>query len=138
MCDGSVNVKPHQTKRFKRQPRKEWKPIKKVWKPISKPVANSKPQWKPTGRHFSLFEKYPLTRIDSWLGSTDFYVSWIRDAQTMTGSSTSYNFVEKFIGTVRFGNDEYAAIVGYGDYKLGDTIISRVYYVEGLKHNLFQ
>ncbi|GKB29916.1 hypothetical protein Tco_0869317, partial [Tanacetum coccineum] len=42
---------------------KEWKPIKKVWKPISKPVANSKPQWKPTGRHFSLFEKYPLTRI---------------------------------------------------------------------------
>ncbi|GJS63735.1 hypothetical protein Tco_0678299 [Tanacetum coccineum] len=57
MCDGSVNVKPHQTKRFKRQP------IKRVWKPISKPVANSKPQWKPTGRHFSLFEKYPLTRI---------------------------------------------------------------------------
>ncbi|GKE63552.1 integrase, catalytic region, zinc finger, CCHC-type containing protein, partial [Tanacetum coccineum] len=47
------------------------------------------------------------------------------------------NFVEKFIGIVRFGNDEYAAIVGYGDYKLGDTIISRVYYVEGLKHNLF-
>ncbi|GJS27879.1 hypothetical protein Tco_0488499 [Tanacetum coccineum] len=63
MCDDSVNVKPHQTKRFKRQPKKEWKPIKRVWKPISKPVANSKPQWKPTGRHFSLFEKYPLTRI---------------------------------------------------------------------------
>ncbi|GKE43984.1 hypothetical protein Tco_1471268 [Tanacetum coccineum] len=63
MCDGSVNVKPHQTKHFKREPKKEWKPIKRVWKPISKPVANSKPQWKPTGRHFSLFEKYPLTRI---------------------------------------------------------------------------
>ncbi|GKA48900.1 retrovirus-related pol polyprotein from transposon TNT 1-94 [Tanacetum coccineum] len=75
MCDDSVNVKPHQTKRFKRQPKKEWKhiknvgkPIKRVWKPISKPVANSKPQWKPTGRHFSLFEKYPLTRI---MESTD-------------------------------------------------------------------
>ncbi|GKA15158.1 retrovirus-related pol polyprotein from transposon TNT 1-94 [Tanacetum coccineum] len=63
MCDDSVNVKPHQTKRRKHQPKKEWKPIKRVWKPISKPVANSKPQWKPTGRHFSLFEKYPLTRI---------------------------------------------------------------------------
>ncbi|GJQ92295.1 hypothetical protein Tco_0003434, partial [Tanacetum coccineum] len=63
MCDDSVNVKPHQTKRLKHQPKKEWKPIKRVWKPISKPVANSKPQWKPTGRHFSLFEKYPLTRI---------------------------------------------------------------------------
>ncbi|GJU24727.1 uncharacterized mitochondrial protein-like protein [Tanacetum coccineum] len=63
MCDDSVNVKPHQTKRLKRQPKKEWKPIKRVWKSISKPVASSKPQWKPTGRHFSLFEKYPLTRI---------------------------------------------------------------------------
>ncbi|GJZ84170.1 hypothetical protein Tco_0649509 [Tanacetum coccineum] len=70
MCDDSVQVKPHQTKRFTRKPKKEWKPIKnvgkpikRVWKPISKPVANSKPQWKPTGRHFSLFEKYPLTRI---------------------------------------------------------------------------
>ncbi|GJR46532.1 putative ribonuclease H-like domain-containing protein [Tanacetum coccineum] len=44
---------------------------------------------------------------------------------------------EKFIGTVRFGNDEMQYSIGYGDYKLGDTIISRVYYVEGLKHNLF-
>ncbi|GJY43388.1 hypothetical protein Tco_0431601 [Tanacetum coccineum] len=63
MCDGSVNVKPHQTKHFKCQPRKEWKPVKRIWKPISKPVANSEPQWKPTGRHFSLFEKNPLTMI---------------------------------------------------------------------------
>ncbi|GJR51879.1 retrovirus-related pol polyprotein from transposon TNT 1-94 [Tanacetum coccineum] len=56
----------------------------------------------------------------------------------MTGDRARLiNFVDKFIGTVRFGNDEYAAIIGYGDYKLGDTIISRVYYVEGLKHNLF-
>nr|GEY61490.1 retrovirus-related Pol polyprotein from transposon TNT 1-94 [Tanacetum cinerariifolium] len=47
------------------------------------------------------------------------------------------NYVDKFIGTVRFRNDEFATIVGYGDYKLGDTIITRVYYVEGLKHNLF-
>ncbi|GJY60525.1 hypothetical protein Tco_0461182 [Tanacetum coccineum] len=61
MCDGSMNVKPHQTKRFIRQPKKERKPVKRIWKPISKPVANSKPQWKPTGRHFSLFEKHPLT-----------------------------------------------------------------------------
>ncbi|GJR67109.1 hypothetical protein Tco_0013174 [Tanacetum coccineum] len=46
-------------------------------------------------------------------------------------------FEGRFQGYLRFGNDEYAAIIGYGDYKLGDTIISRVYYVEGLKHNLF-
>ncbi|GKC59230.1 putative ribonuclease H-like domain-containing protein [Tanacetum coccineum] len=56
----------------------------------------------------------------------------------MTGDrSKLINYVEKFIGTVRFGNDQFAAIVGYGDYKIGDTIITRVYYVEGLSHNLF-
>ncbi|GKD56287.1 integrase, catalytic region, zinc finger, CCHC-type containing protein, partial [Tanacetum coccineum] len=47
------------------------------------------------------------------------------------------NYVDMFIGTVRFENDQFAAIVGYGDYKLGNTIISKVYYVEGLSHNLF-
>nr|GEY99450.1 retrovirus-related Pol polyprotein from transposon TNT 1-94 [Tanacetum cinerariifolium] len=56
----------------------------------------------------------------------------------MTGDrSKLINFVEKFIGTVRFGNDQFAVIVGYGDYKIGDTIITRVYYVKGLSHNLF-
>ncbi|GJU30999.1 hypothetical protein Tco_1174588 [Tanacetum coccineum] len=47
------------------------------------------------------------------------------------------NFVEKFIRTVRFGNDHFGAITGYGDYVIGDSVISRVYYVEGLGHNLF-
>nr|GEV28086.1 integrase, catalytic region, zinc finger, CCHC-type, peptidase aspartic, catalytic [Tanacetum cinerariifolium] len=40
-------------------------------------------------------------------------------------------------GTVRFGNDQIAKIMRYGDYQLGNVIISRVYYVEGLGHNLF-
>ncbi|GKA77141.1 retrovirus-related pol polyprotein from transposon TNT 1-94 [Tanacetum coccineum] len=43
----------------------------------------------------------------------------------------------KFLGTVRFGNDQIARIMGYGDYQLGNVTISRVYYVEGLGHNLF-
>ncbi|GJQ93210.1 integrase, catalytic region, zinc finger, CCHC-type containing protein [Tanacetum coccineum] len=40
-------------------------------------------------------------------------------------------------GTVRFGNDNIARIMGYGDYQLGNVTISRVYYVDGLGHNLF-
>ncbi|GJW13795.1 integrase, catalytic region, zinc finger, CCHC-type containing protein, partial [Tanacetum coccineum] len=36
-----------------------------------------------------------------------------------------------------FGNDQIARIMGYGDYQLGKVIISRVYYVDGLGHNLF-
>ena len=56
----------------------------------------------------------------------------------MTGDrSRLKNFVKKFIGTVRFGNDHFGAIMGYGDYVFGDSVISRVYYVEGLGHNLF-
>ncbi|GJR92104.1 hypothetical protein Tco_0216115 [Tanacetum coccineum] len=41
------------------------------------------------------------------------------------------------VGTVRFGNDHIAKIIGYDDYQIGNVIISRVYYVEGLGHNLF-
>ncbi|GJZ46214.1 retrovirus-related pol polyprotein from transposon TNT 1-94 [Tanacetum coccineum] len=56
----------------------------------------------------------------------------------MTGDrSRLRNFVKKFIGTVRFKNDHFGAIMGYGDYVIGDSVISRVYYVEGLEHNLF-
>ncbi|GJR13509.1 retrovirus-related pol polyprotein from transposon TNT 1-94 [Tanacetum coccineum] len=47
------------------------------------------------------------------------------------------NFVEKFLGTVKFGNDQIAPILGYGDLVQGKITIKRVYYVEGLNHNLF-
>nr|GEX57649.1 hypothetical protein [Tanacetum cinerariifolium] len=47
------------------------------------------------------------------------------------------NFVEKFMGTVRFGNDQFAPIIGYGDLVQGNITINRVYYVKGLNHNLF-
>nr|GEV65751.1 hypothetical protein [Tanacetum cinerariifolium] len=39
--------------------------------------------------------------------------------------------------SIRFENDHFGAIMGYGDYVIGDSVISRVYYVEGLGHNLF-
>nr|GEX81510.1 hypothetical protein [Tanacetum cinerariifolium] len=47
------------------------------------------------------------------------------------------NFVEKFRGTVRFGNHQFAPILGYGDLVQGNVTINRVYYVESLNHNLF-
>nr|GFD08603.1 integrase, catalytic region, zinc finger, CCHC-type, peptidase aspartic, catalytic [Tanacetum cinerariifolium] len=47
------------------------------------------------------------------------------------------NFVEKFLGTVRFGNDQFAPILSNGDLVQGNVTINRVYYVEGLNHNLF-
>ncbi|GJZ08196.1 hypothetical protein Tco_0542479, partial [Tanacetum coccineum] len=47
------------------------------------------------------------------------------------------NFVEKFLGTVNFGNDQIAPSLGYGDLVQGTITIKRVYYVEGLNYNLF-
>nr|GEU89585.1 hypothetical protein [Tanacetum cinerariifolium] len=39
--------------------------------------------------------------------------------------------------TVKFGNDRMAKIMGYEDYKIRNVTISRVYFVEGVGHNLF-
>ncbi|GJV09022.1 retrovirus-related pol polyprotein from transposon TNT 1-94 [Tanacetum coccineum] len=47
------------------------------------------------------------------------------------------NFVEKYLGTIRFDNDQISPILGYGDLVQGNITIKRVYYVEGLNHNLF-
>nr|GFA49199.1 integrase, catalytic region, zinc finger, CCHC-type, peptidase aspartic, catalytic [Tanacetum cinerariifolium]GFB31544.1 integrase, catalytic region, zinc finger, CCHC-type, peptidase aspartic, catalytic [Tanacetum cinerariifolium] len=47
------------------------------------------------------------------------------------------NFVWKFMGTVRFGNDLVAAILGFSDLQCGNIVITRVYFIEGLGHNLF-
>ncbi|GJX50967.1 retrovirus-related pol polyprotein from transposon TNT 1-94 [Tanacetum coccineum] len=56
----------------------------------------------------------------------------------MTGNRLRLmNSVKKFIRTVRFGNDHFGAIMGYRDDVIGDSVISRVYYDKGLRHNLF-
>nr|GEY50673.1 hypothetical protein [Tanacetum cinerariifolium] len=154
----SVNVKTSTAKH-------NVKTTKKVWKAK---VVTIRSQWKPTGRHFTLYDEYPLTRIvepivkplelTTCVSSnskvtmisrfTDYNLSNQKDgsegisysgcSRHMTGDRSKLtNYVDKFIGTVRFGNDQFTAIFGYGDYKLGNTIISKVYYVEGLRHNLF-
>nr|GEV14621.1 integrase, catalytic region, zinc finger, CCHC-type, peptidase aspartic, catalytic [Tanacetum cinerariifolium] len=47
------------------------------------------------------------------------------------------NFIWKFLGTVCFGNDHVAAILGYGNLQWGNILITWVYLVEVLGHNLF-
>nr|GFA41717.1 retrovirus-related Pol polyprotein from transposon TNT 1-94 [Tanacetum cinerariifolium] len=57
----------------------------------------------------------------------------------MTGNlKLLINFVEKFLGMVKFGNDQIAPIIGYGDLVQGAVTIKRVYYVEGLNRILHQ
>ncbi|GKA14517.1 retrovirus-related pol polyprotein from transposon TNT 1-94, partial [Tanacetum coccineum] len=67
-------------------------------------------------------------------------VLWYLDSgcsKHMTGDRSQLtNFVNKFLGTVKIRNDHVAKILGYGDYQIRNVTISRVYYVEGLGHNL--
>nr|GEU36089.1 hypothetical protein [Tanacetum cinerariifolium] len=110
-------------------------------------------QWKPTGRLISLGGQYPLARPTTLTSDTILtdpqahttpvvqIVLWYLDSccsKHMTGDrSWLTNFVEKFTGNVRFRNGHFGAIMGYGDYVFGDSVISRIYDVEGLGHNLF-
>nr|GEW22441.1 copia protein [Tanacetum cinerariifolium] len=68
-------------------------------------------------------------------------VLWIVDSgclKHMTGDhSLLKNFIVKFMGIVRFGNDHFTAITGYDDYVQGNITIFHVYFVEVLGHNLF-
>ncbi|GJX53442.1 hypothetical protein Tco_0281811 [Tanacetum coccineum] len=124
------------------------KTFKQVWKAIGKLFTNVGYQWKPIGRKFTLGEQCPLTRFTKSkvvpLQQPEHVVQivlWYLDSgcsKHMTGNrSWLKNFVKKFIETVRFRNDHFGAIMGYGDYVIGDSVISRVYYVEGLGHNFF-
>nr|GEU75856.1 hypothetical protein [Tanacetum cinerariifolium] len=87
---------------------------KSVAKPLRKIVASESTNQKPKNTTRKLYEHH------------------------MTGNlKLLTNFVEKFMGTVKFGNDQIAPILGYGDLVQGAVTIKRVYYVEGLNHNLF-
>ncbi|GKE53982.1 retrovirus-related pol polyprotein from transposon TNT 1-94 [Tanacetum coccineum] len=123
----------------------------KVWKPTGKVFNKIGYSWKPTGKTFTIVgNRCPLNRItstkivppkESSIALVVQIVLWYLDSSCskhMTGNrSRLINFVSKFLGTVRFGNDHITKIMGYGDYQRGNIIISRVYYVQGLRHNLF-
>nr|GEX59547.1 hypothetical protein [Tanacetum cinerariifolium] len=53
-------------------------------------------------------------------------VLWYLDSgcsKHMTGDRSQLtNFVNKFLGTIKFGNDHVAKIMGYGDYQIGCTL----------------
>ncbi|GJW09490.1 retrovirus-related pol polyprotein from transposon TNT 1-94 [Tanacetum coccineum] len=101
-------------------------------------------RWSPTGRFFDIKGKI-ITSSESESQSD---CSNGDNACTSNPSepkikrfpnSTSFlgRLSKFFLGTVRFGNDHVAAILGFGDLQWGNILITRVYFVEGLGHNLF-
>ncbi|GKD20175.1 hypothetical protein Tco_1221878 [Tanacetum coccineum] len=84
-------------------------------------------------------EELPPWKFD-YLGIVEI-VLWYLDYGCSKDMTEHYdnviNFVSKFIGMVRFSNNHFAAIMGNKDLQIGNIKISRVYYIEGIGHNLF-
>nr|GEZ78764.1 integrase, catalytic region, zinc finger, CCHC-type, peptidase aspartic, catalytic [Tanacetum cinerariifolium] len=106
--------------------------IRKIWKTTGKVFKTVGHIWKPTGRTFTLVGNVcPLTRIATPT------IAPPREPIPIVNKTNKQVVTLKFLGTVKFGNDHVAKIIGYGDYQIGNVTISRVYYLEGLGHNLF-
>nr|GEV85419.1 retrovirus-related Pol polyprotein from transposon TNT 1-94 [Tanacetum cinerariifolium] len=140
---------------------------KEKWKLTGKVFTKIGYNWRLRGRTFTLVENAcPLTRINATnkvplrepillkvvaqeSGVTKVYTRRPKVIQIvlsyldsgcfkhMTGDRSQLtNFVYKFFGTVKFGNDQIVKI-GYGDYQTGNITMLKVYYLEGLGHNIF-
>nr|GEV29070.1 retrovirus-related Pol polyprotein from transposon TNT 1-94 [Tanacetum cinerariifolium] len=123
--DESVRISPVSKMPFRKKPRDSMNVCSKsnLNKSLPRTVHKWLPKLKPLPE--------PIVYICLWIidsGCSNY----------MTGNHALLtNFVEKFLGTVRFGNNDFAVIAGYGDVVIGSMTIKKVYYVEGLGHNLF-
>ncbi|GJR41031.1 retrovirus-related pol polyprotein from transposon TNT 1-94 [Tanacetum coccineum] len=100
----------------------------------SQPSGNTKKdkiQRTPSSTQKNKVEAYPRT-FKSSLKNKNCFVEPKGNAMCSIPSLMSSKL---FSG--KFGNDHMVKILGYGDYQIGNVTISRVYYVEGLGHNLF-
>nr|GFA58994.1 hypothetical protein [Tanacetum cinerariifolium] len=117
MCDKCVLIDKH-----------DMCVLNSVAKPIMKTVASESNQ-KPRNITRKLYEcliEIVLFIVDSGC------------SKHMTGNlKLLINFVEKFLGTVQFGNDQIAPILGYGDLIQGAVMIKRksTCYIRDLKEN---
>ncbi|GJS48455.1 retrovirus-related pol polyprotein from transposon TNT 1-94 [Tanacetum coccineum] len=100
--------------------------MRKVWKPTGKVFNEIGYSWKPTGRTFTIVGDSRRPKATRFIGSSSKVVQivlWYLDSGSskhMTGNcSQLINLVSKFLGTVRFGNDHIAKIMGYEDYQMG-------------------
>ncbi|GJV47492.1 retrovirus-related pol polyprotein from transposon TNT 1-94 [Tanacetum coccineum] len=121
-----------------------WKPKNVGPKEILASPKHGKPRmrlrWSPTGK--KLNNKGKIITFSESNGDNVIQIClWCVDSgcsKHMTRNlKLLVNFIWKFLGTVRFGNDYVAAILGFGDLQWGNILITMVYFVKGLGHNLF-
>ncbi|GKB37460.1 retrovirus-related pol polyprotein from transposon TNT 1-94 [Tanacetum coccineum] len=109
---------------------------RKIYEQVSKTCSWWYPKYTPPGYNWK--PKSQIGNVNPNLVEIVLFIIDFGCSKHMTGNlKLLTNFVEKFLGTVKFGNDQIAPILGYGDLVQGTITIKRVYYVEGLNHNLF-
>nr|GEV86004.1 hypothetical protein [Tanacetum cinerariifolium] len=118
------------------------KPVnKKIWKPTGKMLATIGLKWRPTGRTFTLvgnvcpLTKITITAIVPLRKPIPMESNTSKPVVTLVYSQKSKEAKKKV--PVSNSKINKSLIMGYGDYKIGNVTISRVYFVEGLGHNLF-
>nr|GEW34644.1 integrase, catalytic region, zinc finger, CCHC-type, peptidase aspartic, catalytic [Tanacetum cinerariifolium] len=130
--DESVRISPVSKMSFRKKPRDSMNVRSKS--KSNKSLPRTMHRWLPKMQ--SLAE--PVVK---WIPRIVQICLWIINSgcsKHMTGNHALLtNFVEKFLGMVRFGNNDFAVFVGYEDVVIGSMTIKKVYYVKGLGHNLF-
>ncbi|GJW11413.1 hypothetical protein Tco_1577240, partial [Tanacetum coccineum] len=124
-------------------------------KPIAPRLLNNRTahsDYRPTGRTFTIVGNVcPITRItttaevplrkptalESDTPKPGVPLVYLRKPRKSKTNVPVVQIVLWSLDSVKLGNDHVAKILGYGDYQIGNVTISRVYYVEGLEHNLF-
>nr|GEV88444.1 retrovirus-related Pol polyprotein from transposon TNT 1-94 [Tanacetum cinerariifolium] len=125
--DESVRISSVSKMPFRKKPCNSWN----AWfkSNLNKSLPRTVHRWLP--------KMQPLAKpVAKWIPRIVHICLWIIDSgcsKHMTGNRALLtNFVEKFLGTVHFGNNDFAVIAGYGDVVIGSMTIKKVYYVEEL------
>nr|GEZ83498.1 integrase, catalytic region, zinc finger, CCHC-type, peptidase aspartic, catalytic [Tanacetum cinerariifolium] len=130
-----VNISKNETQQ-KNQP--EIKKSKKVG--FIKRLATPKPRksrlilrWSPTGKLFDTGGKIVDYNGDNACTSNTMEPKIKR----FPNSTSLLGRLSRFVRGALTQNDHVAAILGFGDLQWGNILITRVYFIEGLGHNLF-
>nr|GFA81127.1 integrase, catalytic region, zinc finger, CCHC-type, peptidase aspartic, catalytic [Tanacetum cinerariifolium] len=93
-------------KHVERKMKQVWKPkqVGKVWNPTCKVLTTIGHQWRPTSQILHLGNQCPLTRFTP--------------PQVVSAAQNKKQ-------AILFGNDHFGAIMGYGDYVVGESVIYR-------------
>nr|GEU97236.1 retrovirus-related Pol polyprotein from transposon TNT 1-94 [Tanacetum cinerariifolium] len=131
--DVNVRISPVSKMSFRKKPRDSMQVRSKsnMIKSLPRTVHKWLPKLQPLAEPVAKWFPRVIVQICLWI------IDLGCSKHMMGNRALLTNFGEKFLRTVRFGNNDFVVIAGYRDVINGSMMIKKVYYVEGLGHNLF-